>query len=326
MCFEDKVAGHEFSRPNSHIFLLVVANDCSFAVGMTMTQWSDNAMRMMTQHCIVKNGRQYKSLRLPAATEEIMPDLQWGRIDQLFTPAYWKSQTWLQEETIASHRFGKTLHEEVVACLLGGYGIPSEIAFAAFIRLRDDGLIEDSKVTEVTIRNALTTPFTIKGRECRYRFARQKSRYIATALWRLSNEIPTQTDHKSFRTWLMAMDGVGPKIASWITRNWLDSDAVAIIDIHLHRAGLLTGFFPQYLSVARDYFALEQLYLEFAGSIGVRASTLDALMWRQMKILAGIPLRELEKTCKLSSYRSTGRIVLCPVPAAGAEEVHQTIS
>src|SRR5207248_10153124 len=72
------------------------------------------------------------------------------------------------------------------------------------------------------------------------------------------------------------------KTASWIARNWLDADDVSILDIHVVRAGRLAGFLAPGLSVERDYLALEAQFLAFSKAVGVRASELDAVIWREM--------------------------------------------
>ena len=63
----------------------------------------------------------------------------------------------------------------------------------------------------------------------------------------------------------------------------MSSDSVAIIDIHIYRAGLLMGLYHSSETPAKHYFKMERRFLEFANAIGVRASILDALIWRQMK-------------------------------------------
>jgi thermostable 8-oxoguanine DNA glycosylase len=81
---------------------------------------------------------------------------------------------------------------------------------------------------------------------------------------------------------LLQLPGVGYKTASWIARNWLDADDVAILDIHIMRAGALGGFLDPRLSVQHDYLALEAQFLQFGRAIGVLPSELDAVMWIEM--------------------------------------------
>ena len=81
----------------------------------------------------------------------------------------------------------------------------------------------------------------------------------------------------------MELPGIGPKTTSWITRDWLDSDEVAIIDVHIHRAGLIAGIFNAKQNIHKHYFDMENIFLDFSESLGVRASVLDNLIWRFMK-------------------------------------------
>src|SRR5262249_41598769 len=129
----------------------------------------------------------------------------------------------------------------------------------------------------------LAEPINIGSRGIRYRFANQRSGYLSRALTKLYDSPPPTHNALAFRNWLLDLKGVGPKTASWITRNWLDSDQVAIIDIHVYRAGLLMGLYQADESPLKDYFKMEQKFLSFAGAISVKANVLDAIIWRQMK-------------------------------------------
>ncbi len=95
--------------------------------------------------------------------------------------------------------------------------------------------------------------------------------------------MPPTDSGRALRDWLTSIPGIGHKTASWIARNWLCADDVAILDIHILRAGLLAGFFPGDLTVERDYLKLEQIFLEFSEAMGVKASELDALIWYEMQ-------------------------------------------
>jgi thermostable 8-oxoguanine DNA glycosylase len=128
----------------------------------------------------------------------------------------------------------------------------------------------------------LQRPLNLGNRSVRYRFARQKARYLAQALAKLDRDDFEGLRDQALRDALLALPGIGYKTASWITRNWLDSDAVAILDIHIVRAGLLAGFFDPSLSVERHYSRLEAQFLTFSEGLGVRASELDAVIWAEM--------------------------------------------
>ena len=62
------------------------------------------------------------------------------------------------------------------------------------------------------------------------------------------------------------------KTASWVARNWLNADDIAILDIHILRAKALARFFDENLTVERNDLELEEQFLRFAQAIGVRPS------------------------------------------------------
>lgn len=226
-----------------------------------------------------------KQFSLPDHDEQLMPGVKWGHHYATFTPAFWATQAWLDQDygTYSDFRIGETLKEEVAACLLGGYGISAEIGLAAFYKVRDSGLLEGDPPTEETLYQTLSAPLVIGERSIHYRFAAQRSNYLANGLKILAEAQPPTEDDLEFRRWLLQLSGIGPKTASWITRNWLKSDRVAIIDIHIHRAGLLMGLYNLKQSPAKEYFYMEDRFLAFANCLGVKASILDALIWRRMK-------------------------------------------
>ncbi len=223
-------------------------------------------------------------LDLPAPEEEVLPGVPWGRAEECLTPAYWASQVWMNDadRTYCHYRLGATLIEEVAACLLGGHGIPAEVGLAAYERLRDLGLLASTPTAEC-LEAVLREPLIVKGRQIRYRFARQKAAYLSTVLVTLHAESTYPQSGRALRGFLLELPGIGPKTASWITRNWLESDEVAILDIHILRAGAVAGFFPKKVDLAKTYFRLEENFLAFASAISCRASVLDNFMWHQMR-------------------------------------------
>ncbi|WP_113663993.1 8-oxoguanine DNA glycosylase [Pedobacter nanyangensis] len=221
----------------------------------------------------------------PDQDTELLPGLKWGVCYQLYTPAFWKLQyvmnTFSDEQT--AHQIGGNLIEEIIQCILGGYGIPSEMGTMAFERLRQRGLIQ-KQITFDSILVAMKEPFiNNQNKLVNYRFAHQKSVYIHDFLNREDlDEIPDNDDLR-LREWLMGLKGIGPKTASWITRNWLRSERVAILDIHILRAGMITGFFDKHLNVTTQYYHLEANYLNFCNLLEVRPSDMDAIIWSYMK-------------------------------------------
>lgn len=237
----------------------------------------------MRQSAPVLLGPAVVQIDLPAADADVLPGIPWGAIEAFPTPAYWAYQVMARRVTggPARHRLGETLAEEVAACLLGGHGIPASVGLAAFRRLQSLGVLA-STPSEAELFDILSEPLQVNERLVRYRFARQKARYLSSTLTRLASGSPPLESGKALRNWLVSLPGIGFKTASWITRNWLDADDVAILDIHVLRAGALGGFFDESFTVERNYLELEAQFLQFSQAIGVRPSELDAVMWFEM--------------------------------------------
>lgn len=237
----------------------------------------------MTQTGAVFLGPTVIQIELPASSAEALPGIAWGSIDAFPTPAYWAYQVIARRVggTPMRHRLGKTLAEEVAACLLGGHGIPASVGVAAFRRLQSLGMFAAVPFEDELLLQ-LTSPLVVNGRPVRYRFARQKAKYLSVAMKRLIEESPPVDSGRALRDWLVGLPGIGLKTASWVARNWLDADDVAILDIHLLRAGALGGFFDTTMTVERNYLDLEAQFIRFSRAIGVRPSELDAVIWLEM--------------------------------------------
>lgn len=238
----------------------------------------------MSQIGSVITGPAVIHLHFPDPDAEALSGLAWGSLDAFPSPAYWAYQVLARRLTApaADHRLGDNLVEEVTACLLGGHGIPADVGVAAFHRLRSVGALE-GPVTEAKLLRHLCEPLEVNGRVVRYRFAKQKARYLAEVLHRLRDETPPIESGRVLRDWVIESPGFGFKTASWVARNWLRADDVAILDIHVLRAGTLGGFLDPSLKVDRHYLRLEAQFLRFSGAIGVRPSELDAVIWGEMR-------------------------------------------
>jgi thermostable 8-oxoguanine DNA glycosylase len=172
------------------------------------------------------------------------------------------------------------------------------VGLAAFDAVRTAGLLNGTTPSVEQVEAVLTRPLRIGGRTVRYRFARRRSGYLVSAIDTLAHEPIDQSSHRRFRDALTGIRGVGMKTASWVTRNWLDSDDVAVLDVHLLRAGCIMRLFPPDARVDRDYSTLEDLFIRFARAIGVRASRLDALIWRQMRSSGNLAVRAAARALK----------------------------
>ena len=65
---------------------------------------------------------------------------------------------------------------------------------------------------------------------------------------------------------------------------------MAIIDIHVVRAGQVAGVFDPGWEPQRHYRQLEDAFLRLAAAIDVDAALLDAVMWEQMRMFGDIAL------------------------------------
>ncbi|WP_428406857.1 hypothetical protein [Hyphococcus sp.] len=226
--------------------------------------------------------------------DEILPGVRFGRQDELLTPAYWAMRCACADvEKIDFVNHHGSLAEEIGFCLLGGFGVTLEVATAFYERLRKKNVFQTGENrSESDIFAMLAEPALVNGRPHKYRFPNQRARRISKAMQSLG-ELDFDTDPISFRNQIQTLEGVGPKTASWITRNWFDTDEVAILDIHVLRAGWTISLFEKNCRLPKDYLALEKRFIAFAGELHVRASVLDAVMWSDMRMFGSDLAREM---------------------------------
>ena len=219
----------------------------------------------------------------PAPDAEVLPGVRWGRAEEFLTPAYWALQIGMN--AAIDDTFGDpkgSLWDQILFCLLGGHGITYEMNDAAFAHLSQAAVFGSVTPSPEEIEQLLRQPLQVNGRSARYRFPHVKAQTLCAAHERFHRSRPP-LEARELRNWLLAFKGIGPKTASWIVRNHLGSDEVAILDIHVIRAGRLIGLFGGKENVQRHYQAMEDKFLLFARRIGVPASCLDIIMWRQMR-------------------------------------------
>lgn len=230
-------------------------------------------------------GQSSVQMELPNEKEMVIPGVAWGKVSAFPSVSYWLYSVLSRriEGTELEYKHGKTLTEEVGACLLGGHAITAEISIAAYEQLKLKGAFDGTPHSESALLEWLTEPIQLSNRTVKYRFARQKAKYIANALQFLHDEEAPVGSGKELRDWLLQIKGVGLKTASWVARNWLDADDVAILDIHIYRAGLLGGFYDDNLTIEKNYLQLEQIFIDLAKAMQVKASELDAVIWYEMQ-------------------------------------------
>jgi len=223
---------------------------------------------------------------IPHPDVEVIPGVRWGRPEWVPSAAYWAAMSDLARAEDDYVCLDATLKEQVGFCLLGGFGITAEMNHAIYDRLQTEDIFAPGRSCAVEeLSTLLREPVLVDGKLKRYRFPNQRAARLAKALHIVEESPPCPDDPLKFRRDLMTIPGIGPKTASWITRNWLGCDQVAILDIHIVRAGRLIGLFGIHQKVERDYGAMEARFLSFAKAIDVRPSLLDAVMWRFMRKL-----------------------------------------
>lgn len=223
------------------------------------------------------------AVALPPASKPVMEGVLWGDPYNVPSAAYWAVlvSERRKEARYEPRRICGSFVEQVAYCLMGGYGMPAEIGSAAFYSLQSAGVLRPD-VNAFEIEELLRRPLLIGATSRRYRFPKQKARYLAGALSALSGlDIPI--DATSLRSLLVRIPGIGYKTASWVTRDWLGSDDVAIIDVHIERACRAIGVFLPTQTVRRDYLEMERRFLLFANALLIRPSVLDNLMWDVMR-------------------------------------------
>jgi hypothetical protein len=163
--------------------------------------------------------------------------------------------------------------------------MPAEVGLAAFRAVRDEGLIRVAPPPSADqLGRCLSSQLRVGHRLVFYRFANQRSQRLARALAGLA-QLDVPADPLTLRENLLELSGIGLKTASWIVRNQTETDAVAIVDIHIYRACVAAGIFDASWRLPRDYRKCEAAFLAFAAEAKVRASQLDACMWEQIREL-----------------------------------------
>ena len=220
-----------------------------------------------------------------------------GREWQLGSASYWEEITRSARKPTHYH-LGGTLAEEIGACLLGGYGIPFELGNAAFKRLQAERVFAEPGWTEEAVERLLTQPLLLGGVTRRYRFPRQKARRLVGAMTALRRQTPP-TEPLALRDWLVGLPGVGLKTASWVVWNHTGTNDVAIIDIHIVRAGTAAGVFDRGWRLPRDYGMFEQAFVQWSRQSALPASLLDACIWGALSN-ADLDARDILGTATLS--------------------------
>lgn len=247
---------------------------------------------------------------MPLATDEVLPGVPWGDPWVLFTPSYWLAHAWMSDldaKADSNYRARDGVVGELGFCLLGGYGITAELATAAYERCQRLGLFDRYETRPEPWVVALSSRFQVGSREVKYRYPNQKARFLADAMAFASENTLRSDSGRNLRDQLLQITGVGYKTASWVARNVLNCDDVAILDIHLIRAGQLCGIFTKAHRVERNYLDMEDRFLAFCRALHLRPAALDCLIWDEMRAAGPLPLQLLDSKSVSSAGRQQKR-------------------
>src|SRR5437868_2594397 len=130
---------------------------------------------MMTQTVAILTRTGTIQVEIPSSETFLLEGVRWGAVDAFPTPAYWQYQVIARRLAgrPAGYKLGRTLAEEVAACLVGGHGIPAGVGIGAYWKLRQLGALGESPPSEEQIKGWLGEPLLVGSRQVRYRFAAQ---------------------------------------------------------------------------------------------------------------------------------------------------------
>lgn len=204
-----------------------------------------------------------------------------GSPDVFGTAAYWIYQWTLSPQMANSS--GRDLLEESIYCMLGGYGMTAEVSNAYYYKITNSSGTLTS-LTSTKIEEILRTPINLNGKKIKYRYPKMKSEYIGEAIPQISELAKANISPSKLRDELVKIRGIGLKTASWIIRNHFGSTSVAVVDIHLLRAGIIAGFLKKEWKPEKDYHLIENAYLEFCNKFNLSPGGFDLLLWNQMRL------------------------------------------
>ena len=221
------------------------------------------------------------------------------------TRDHWQSKTFELEKNWQSYE-GKYLqavthskvvrHEdiedELLFCLLGGYGISEEHGRSAWLTVRQLEPFSESWNDDDLFQNIMSTlelpkfePRRVDGSLRRYRFPKRKAAIIVEARRWVRSHKPLEEvllhwdDPQDRRRILLGCPGLGLKTASWLLRNLGMGDDLAILDVHLVRALHDAQRIGNEIRLPRDYYAIEKAFLDWCHELNAPSAAFDLFIW-----------------------------------------------
>lgn len=192
----------------------------------------------------------------------------------------------------SASRYPPEVHEELLFCLLGGFGISYELGKSAAgiiqgMRPFSTDWSDRDLFREIirTLSLAQFEPPRTNGSLRRYRFPNQKATAIVQARqWVLSNDplherlrmLPSPKDRREL---LIGCPGVGYKTASWVLRNTGLGNDLAILDVHVMRALADAKRISREARIPQDYETVEVAFLNWCEELDAPSAAFDLFLW-----------------------------------------------
>jgi thermostable 8-oxoguanine DNA glycosylase len=183
------------------------------------------------------------------------------------------------------------LRDEALFCLLGGHGVPYELALSATRQLLALDLFSPEwkpRALEARLRQELSSPQFEPRRHSgelrRYRYPKRKASLIVSARAWFLDEAPVldrlrgTDDERVRRELLCSCPGFGHKTASWLLRNVGLGRGLAIIDVHVLRA-LVEERRLVDVRLPRDYARVEEEFLAWCEELDASPAAFDLFLW-----------------------------------------------
>ena len=193
-----------------------------------------------------------------------------------------------QSESVRLHG----IEDELLFCLLGGFGITFEHGQSAYVTIRQlrpfSGDWKDEQLFETILAALMRPQFEPRRRDGslrRYRFPKQKASVIVKARQWVRGQDPIDErllqlgSPKDRRRFLTKCPGMGFKSASWLLRNLGLGGELAIIDVHVLRALLDAKRIPDDIRIPRDYEMAEEAFLAWCDELDAPSEAFDLFVW-----------------------------------------------
>lgn len=183
------------------------------------------------------------------------------------------------------------LRDELMFCLLGGFGVSYELNRSVYHRIRivapfdgswTDGALQERLIEELSKQQF--EPAKSDGQPRRYRYPLRKADLLVRARrWLLAHDdlfirLEALESERERRCVLCQCPGIGPKTSSWILRNSGLATSLAILDVHVMRVLEAVGRLSD-ARLPRDYERAEDAFLMWCEELDAFPPAFDLFLW-----------------------------------------------